>query len=519
MKMQREGRKTTLRRELMICQTFLILAAVGILTLVLAAVGMPLMAEQKIGQAMEARLAQTSDQLAGELELYEGYGLKLAKTLGSRLDSYLDGRPIASLNDDPAALREVQTLLYDELNATICLGRPSGVYALIDATVNTALEGAADSRCGVWLRLINVSSDVVLDPETILFRGNAELAREHGIEMHNRWNMELNIEALPGSTALLSGQYDPPQGCYWTPRHSLAGTWEDTVLLVVPVRGSGGESYGICGIELNTVHFFLRYRMLETPYGAMVTAAAPADADGTLHLSDGFTGDTEGTWLHDKDDLTAMDRERYYTRYCGASGDYYGVTAPLDIPAYGERQWCAAVLLPRSGCDRVVLHGRIVVTGIIVGFTAVMIVLALILSRRFLRPILQGFEDIRGEKPADRYRITELEELRRFLAEKERPSGCADLPPDMKSLMEEFAANVKTLTRAEYNIFRFYLDGYEVAQVPEAACISMSTVKKHNGNIYRKLGVASNDELTVYLDIFRRCGCLDRLELTDTQGD
>ena len=68
MKMQREGRKTTLRRELMICQTFLILAAVGILTLVLAAVGMPLMAEQKIGQAMEARLAQTSDQLAGELE-------------------------------------------------------------------------------------------------------------------------------------------------------------------------------------------------------------------------------------------------------------------------------------------------------------------------------------------------------------------------------------------------------------------------------------------------------------------
>ena len=145
--------------------------------------------------------------------------------------------------------------------------------------------------------------------------------------------------------------------------------------------------------------------------------------------------------------------------------------------------------------------------------------LALILSRRFLRPILQGFEDIRGEKPADRYRITELEELRRFLAEKERPPGCADLPPDMKSLMEEFAANVKTLTRAEYNIFRFYLDGYEVAQVPEAACISMSTVKKHNGNIYRKLGVASNDELTVYLDIFRRCGCLDRLELTDTQGD
>ena len=56
------------------------------------------------------------------------------------------------------------------------------------------------------------------------------------------------------------------------------------------------------------------------------------------------------------------------------------------------------------------------------------------------------------------------------------------------------------------------MNGYEVAQIPTAACISMSTVKKHNGNIYRKLEISSNDELMMYLDLFRRCDCIEKLQ-------
>ena len=45
----------------------------------------------------------------------------------------------------------------------------------------------------------------------------------------------------------------------------------------------------------------------------------------------------------------------------------------------------------------------------------------------------------------------------------------------------------------------------------ELAYISIHTVRKHNANMYQKLGVGSRDELMLYLELFRRCGRLDEL--------
>ena len=504
-------RKTTLRRKLMMHQLCLILAAIGILLLILAALGGPILAEQQIAQAMEQQLQDVSEQLAQELEVYAGYSLQLSRALGTDLEHYLaeHNLTVETLNDNPDALLEVQRLMYNELNTTIRLGRSSGAFAVVDATVNTALKDAECSRCGVYLRLINVSSNVVLDPETILFRGNAEIAHENGLELHNRWNMEQNSEELPGYRTLVDGLNQPQAGYYWTTRRNLTGTWEDMVLLLVPLQGRMGEIYGVCGVELNAVHFQIQYPATQTSYGPMVMVAAPVE-NGVLRLSEGMLGSTEGTWLEEMENLTMTEQHKQYTVFRGASGEYYSVQRTLDIPSYGERAWTTAVLIPRKSCDRFILRSRISLMGAIVGFTVAMLALALILSKRFVQPILQSFEDIRGEKPAGSYHIAELEELRLWLDEKKKPP--AELPPNMENLLQDFAESVKTLTPAEYNIFRYYLSGYEVAQIPAAVCISMSTVKKHNSNIYRKLGISSNDELMMYLDIFRRCNCLERLE-------
>ena len=61
------------------------------------------------------------------------------------------------------------------------------------------------------------------------------------------------------------------------------------------------------------------------------------------------------------------------------------------------------------------------------------------------------------------------------------------------------------------------MDGYQVAQIPDVAYISMSTVKKHNKNIYDKLEVTSYDELMLYLDILDRCGRYDDLIRADME--
>jgi len=85
------------------------------------------------------------------------------------------------------------------------------------------------------------------------------------------------------------------------------------------------------------------------------------------------------------------------------------------------------------------------------------------------------------------------------------------MPPDIEELFSAFAERAVSLTATERSILQFYADGHEISEVAELAFISIHTVRKHNANMYQKLGVGSRDELMLYLDLFRRCGRLDEV--------
>ena len=86
-----------------------------------------------------------------------------------------------------------------------------------------------------------------------------------------------------------------------------------------------------------------------------------------------------------------------------------------------------------------------------------------------------------------------------------------ELPPNMEVMFRSFAEKVKTLSPAERRILNHYIDGYEIAQIPELAFVSIHTVKKHNRSIYQKLEIASRDELMLYIELFRCCNRMDEL--------
>ena len=87
----------------------------------------------------------------------------------------------------------------------------------------------------------------------------------------------------------------------------------------------------------------------------------------------------------------------------------------------------------------------------------------------------------------------------------------AGLPPNMEELFRSFALRVRSLSTAERRILDFYIDGHEIAEIPDLAFISIHTVKKHNRSIYQKLEVSSRDELMLYIELFRCCDRLDEL--------
>ena len=91
------------------------------------------------------------------------------------------------------------------------------------------------------------------------------------------------------------------------------------------------------------------------------------------------------------------------------------------------------------------------------------------------------------------------------------PTPAAELPRDLEALFAEFQEKAATLSSAEWRILEYYIEGYEISEIPELAYISIHTVKKHNRSIYQKLGVASRDDLMLFIELFRRSGRLDAL--------
>ena len=85
------------------------------------------------------------------------------------------------------------------------------------------------------------------------------------------------------------------------------------------------------------------------------------------------------------------------------------------------------------------------------------------------------------------------------------------LPPGMEDMFRSFAEKARTLSSAERRILNYYIDGHDIAEIPDLAFISIHTVKKHNRSIYQKLEIASRDELMLYIELFRCCGRLDEL--------
>ena len=153
-------------------------------------------------------------------------------------------------------------------------------------------------------------------------------------------------------------------------------------------------------------------------------------------------------------------------------------------------------------CQMVLYHKFLQIGSAQVLFLLAMLVVATVLSRQFIKPINKSLAAVRGGTEMVASGIPEIDEL--LAAIRERPTGT--LPPDVEARLRGFAERASTLTGTERTILQYYMDGYTVKDIPELACISASTVKTHNRNLYRKLDVDSFDELKVYIELFASCG-------------
>ena len=185
-----------------------------------------------------------------------------------------------------------------------------------------------------------------------------------------------------------------------------------------------------------------------------------------------------------------------------------------------EVTWKICVLIPESDYNAFIRRSRLRWLTIAAVFMIAMIIACLIISKSYVEPIVTGMEALKGEGEGEPEKTgySEIDELLEFIRSKgdDEPIIEEKLPENVAALFDNFVENSKKLSPAEWTVMRLYIEGHEIAEVPDLAFISIATVRKHNRSIYEKLEVASRDELMLYIDLFRRCNRLDELVEGDT---
>ncbi len=505
----------SMRRKLMLYWLSMILCVFAALALLLSVSGLFNIHERRLQNSLQVQQKSAAASMQQQLDTLSAQAISFSADLSTEIETVLaaGGVSFSELNDDQALLLELQKQLYAPLNTTLQVCSCSGAYFILDATINTALPNAAASRSGMYLRYPGLNTLYRANQTLTYYRGIPDVARQKNIQLHNRWNLEFDVTGIPGFSACLrSGTQRLADCCLWSGRMDLPDTWEDVMLLSVPILGTDGSAWGACGVELNELYFKLLFPTVQCPYGSIVTALCPLEG-GLLRMDEAMLGSTEGTQLAAEGSMRVQ-HGRFFNQYQLGPDVYLGLHETPSLRSTDGRAFAVVTLIPRAGYLHAVRTGRAVWLAMLAGLLALMVLLARTLSQRFAGPIASSLSAIRSEQPdAGRQSgISEIDELLAFARSKAQQKLTeGTLPPNIAELFSAFAGRVQTLTPSEHAILQLYINGHEPADIPAVAFISISTVKKHNSNIYRKLGVTTREELMLYIDLFRRCGRLEEL--------
>ena len=340
-----------MQRKLMLYWVSMILVIFAAVILLLSVAGAFSQNDQQLHEVMVLHLKNTQDNLTSHLDRLTAQSLHLSKELSREIEGVLvqEGISWQEVNDDPERLLKLQTVMYPLINTVLQTGNCNGSYAILNATTNTALPTADHSRSGIHLRYANLSASSPVAPTVVYFRGIPDIARQKDLELHNRWNLEFDTDLIPGCRELMEASLDRPvQRYFWAHRIDLKDTWESAMLLCVPIVGSDGTVYGICGVELSALYFQFSYPAMDGTFGSAVTALAPV-RDGRLQLAEGLVGSVSGTYLDGQETLV-IHQGRYYNEYDTGTERYIGLhqVIPLSKGETEKTDWAAAILIPQD---------------------------------------------------------------------------------------------------------------------------------------------------------------------------
>ena len=556
-KQERKHKGTTLHRRLLIFFISVSVVLILTFTLLLSMFGINGKQEQSVQAQLTTQLSILADGIGDDFGRISIGGISIAEDLAARSNRFFSANGISAdeLQEHPDLIEPllneyVQTLI-NTVNNRYC----GGVFVMLDASVRQDTE---TDKAGIFLKKTQPTATENVGVDIHYLRGPAQIARDNDIMLLGQWKMEYDTTDQTFWNEVMQTARDNPdlplsRLYYWTGRVILKGNSEAGFLLCVPMISEDGTVFGVCGIEVSDRMFKLLYTPESDYFDEIFTVAAPVCEEGVCTSKGLLAGNKYLSGTRWDEDLKATYSHDGFVHYSGATQDYSGKTVSVrlypDASPYKDQAWSVSLLMPQNILHNAVEGNRHVFITVVIALLIVAVIVSIIISRRYIKPVNEAFEQIRSkgyQENGTATRIPEIDDLFAFLAQQDREHEAAvathrersetlqseverlhgektalqtqveqvqtdntrlaylrkdEVDPDSYAL---FVECVRSLSKREREVFDLYVDGKTAKEIVEILGITDNGLKYHNKNIYSKLGVSSRKELLRYVAILKQ---------------
>ena len=308
-----------------------------------------------------------------------------------------------ALSGSADALEQLETSMLGSLCQYVQQADCSGGFVLLSVSLNP--DAAADSFSGHYVQRSNAEHTT---SDLLLYRGMADIGRQHRVMPHRKWAQEFCPADFPGLADQLEAASAPiERACRTTELLTLPGTTEQAILLSGPMVGADGRVYGLCGFSVNQTYFSAHHAQ---PSAVSSLACVLSDAAEGLDVQRGLLTYPTGDFCFVPDELLEKRSLRGgLTAFVGSELSFVGISEPFTVAVGDEAPHDLTVLIPKSDYDRALLKSRLEAAGVLMLLLFFAVSCCLFYTRRYLRPILRDIERLKDESGGTQMTFDELQ--------------------------------------------------------------------------------------------------------------
>ena len=308
-----------------------------------------------------------------------------------------------ALSGSADALEQLEASMLGPLCQYVQQADCSGGFVLLSVSLNP--DAAADSFSGLYVQRSNAEHTT---SDLLLYRGMADIGRQHRVMPHRKWAQEFCPADFPGLADQLEAASAPiERACRTTELLTLPGTTEQAILLSVPMVGADGRVYGLCVFSVNQAYFSAHHAQ---PSAVSSLACVLSDAAEGLDIQKGLLTYPAGGFCFVPDELLAEKSLRGgLSAFVGTELSFVGISEPFTVAAGDEAPHDLTVLIPKSDYDRALLKSRLEAAGVLMLLLFFAVSCCLFYTRRYLRPILRDIERLKDESGGTQMTFDELQ--------------------------------------------------------------------------------------------------------------